>query len=413
MASALWAQAWQETKDAYVDVTVAEEAPSFPPPSVEEGRHVAQVVDTRRILPSAGLRSQVQRTNNNLDVVRHQGRTYLAFRSSPDHLASTDTTIQVFSSTDEVSWHPETQLALGTELREPRFLAYDGQLFLYVTRLSSERHLFEPQNVLVVQRRPRGWSEPRELNLQGHVVWRTKVVEDIPLMTAYVTSHGSSPNAGTLEVKLLTTDDGFSWRPLMAGESAVYRGGGSQAAFTSDEDGNLYTVIRNDAGDSSGWGSSVCFAPSSDWTDWDCVNDPKKYDAPAMFSYDGEIYLIARRNVSDDGHYDQAFGPDIVRSIANELDYVTKAKRCSVWRYVRSERRVAFVLDLPSKGDTCFPSVLEGRQPGEFVVYNYSSDLQGHDLPFGVGQREPTFIYRHVLQLDRKNRELLSVSQND
>ncbi len=401
VATTLWGQVWQDAKGFYAEVAASADE-TFPPPSIEEGKHDVQVVATRRIVPSLGLGANVQRTNNNLDVVRHDGRVYLAFRSSSDHLPSAETTIQVVSSEDELEWKFEHELALGRELREPRFLSYNDKLMLYVSRLSNERHAFEPQDVLALEHTPRGWSQARVLNLSGHIVWRTKVERGIPLMTAYAGGTENDPLNQELEVKLLTTNDGYDWRPLQAGESAVYRGGGSQAAFTSDDDGNLYSVIRNDAGDAAGWGSSVCMAPSKDWTDWDCVNDPKKYDSPAMFAYDGEIYMIARRNVSADGRYDQGFGPDVVRSLTNQLDYVTKAKRCSVWRYVRSERRVAFVVDLPSRGDTCFPAVMEGEQPGEFVIYDYSSDIRGADLPYGVAQAEPTFIYRHVLQLEAK-----------
>jgi len=51
-----------------------------PPPA--PGRHTARVVETRRIVPSDGLPPavDVKRSNNNLDVTRFGGRTYLAFR---------------------------------------------------------------------------------------------------------------------------------------------------------------------------------------------------------------------------------------------------------------------------------------------------------------------------------------------
>jgi hypothetical protein len=32
------------------------------------------------------------------------------------------------------------------------------------------------------------------------------------------------------------------------------------------------------------------------------------------------------------------------------------------------------------------------------VVYDYSSDIEGPDLPWTVGQRRPTYVYRHVLE---------------
>ncbi|MEN9581999.1 MAG: hypothetical protein RJA70_5008, partial [Pseudomonadota bacterium] len=47
------------------------------------------------------------------------------------------------------------------------------------------------------------------------------------------------------------------------------------------------------------------------------------------------------------------------------------------------------------------PAVLEGSQPNQFVIYDYSSDLQGPDLALHSGQKEATFIYRHALNFSR------------
>src|SRR5215813_12772954 len=77
------------------------------------------------IVPSAGLPSAIadQTSNNNLDVVKHtDGRFYLAFRTAPNHFASTSTVLYVVSSSDEQSWQLETQIAMDTDLREPRLL---------------------------------------------------------------------------------------------------------------------------------------------------------------------------------------------------------------------------------------------------------------------------------------------------
>jgi hypothetical protein len=64
--------------------------------------------------------------------------------------------------------------------------------------------------------------------------------------------------------------------------------------------------------------------------------------------------------------------------------------------------RLAFVLDLPSRGDTCFASALPGVRPDEVVIYDYSSDVHGPDLPWAAGQRRDTYVYRHVLRFSRQ-----------
>ena len=68
----------------------------------------------------------------------------------------------------------------------------------------------------------------------------------------------------------------------------------------------------------------------------------------------------------------------------------------------RASLSVRFVLDLPSRGDTCFASVLPGNTPDELVAYDYSSDIEGEDVPWRVGQEGPTYVYRHVLAFERR-----------
>jgi hypothetical protein len=84
--------------------------------------------------------------------------------------------------------------------------------------------------------------------------------------------------------------------------------------------------------------------------------------------------------------------------IRNQLAYIPEAKRCALWRVADDGTRLSYVLDLPSRGDTCFTAVLPGDTPSSVVVYDYSSDVEGPDLPWTVGQRRPTYVYRHVLE---------------
>jgi hypothetical protein len=65
---------------------------------------------------------------------------------------------------------------------------------------------------------------------------------------------------------------------------------------------------------------------------------------------------------------------------------------------------LAFVLDLPSRGDTCFASLLSDDPNGDVVLYDYSSDISGPDLPWSAGQRRATFVYRHVLSFEQSEK---------
>ena len=166
-------------------------------------------------------------------------------------------------------------------------------------------------------------------------------------------------------------------------------------------DGSLFGVIRNEEGDESGWGSKLCRATSAALGAWTCTDDPRKFDSPNVFLHDGEVYFFARRNLANDGRYDLGVGSGLVRMLRNQLAYITEAKRCAPLALRPGDRTVGYVLDSPSRGDTCFASVLPDEAPDRIVVYDYSSDLEGPELPWTAAQRRPTYIYRHVLELTR------------
>ena len=47
---------------------------------------------------------------------------------------------------------------------------------------------------------------------------------------------------------------------------------------------------------------------------------------------------------------------------------------------------------------TLFLGVIDHPGTDRITIYNYSSPTQGADPPWSVGQRKPTYIYRHELQ---------------
>src|SRR5689334_4816248 len=108
------------------------------------------------------------------------------------------------------------------------------------------------------------------------------------------------------------------------------------------------------------------------------------------------VHRLARAQAGRSPAHDRLSRP--TSPLRNQLSYITTPKRCSLWRLDREHQRLAFMLALPSRGDTCFPSMLPGKQKNELAIYDYSSDLEGPDLPWAAAQRRPTYIERHVLQ---------------
>ncbi len=374
------------------------------PPGVE-------LLETEQILPGPGIPDSVaqQDSRNNLDVVRHGERIFLAFRTAPSHFASALTELYVLSSADGDVWTQEASVSMGTDLREPRFLSWDGRLFLYFAVLGDNAADFEPQGARAMERQPDGaWGAPSGLMEAqiDFIPWRARVVtaggRAVPTLIGY-TGGGDIYDAGeaSLDVHLLTTTDGLAWSGYVPDQPVVATGGGSETDWVVLEDGGLLAVSRNEAGDAGGFGAKICTAPPDAPGDWGCVSDPKKYDSPLMFRRGGRNWLVGRRNVTETGWYD--LGMDDLSLEAQrqqyEIAYWIEPKRCALWEVDAERRAVSFVLDLPSKGDTCFPSMLEDPDDPQSVwIYNYSSPIDGPDLAWNEGQAGETFIYRHRLR---------------
>jgi len=219
-----------------------------------------------------------QNSNNNLDIVQVDGRYYLAFRTAPSHFASAKTVMYVVSSDDQQTWQFETKIELGTDVREPRFLAYAGKLRLYFAKLGMDPLKFEPQGTYIVEyESPGKWTAPVEWTDQpGFIPWRLKVVDGTAYMIGYVGGENIYEiNGKPIYVQWLKSQDGLTWQPVIAGQPAVEQGGGSETDWTFLPDGGLIAVTRNEAGDSTGWGSKICRAASNDLGNWQCASDKK------------------------------------------------------------------------------------------------------------------------------------------
>jgi hypothetical protein len=368
-----------------------------------------RIEDIRAVVPGANLPPEVllQRANNNLDLVDHDGRLYLAFRTAPNHFASASTRLYVVSTEDEISWRFEGEFFEGTDLREPRLLSLNGELFLYYAVLGTDRLAFEPQGMKrSVYEGPGRWSEPEWFYGEGFIPWRVKVLPDEPgvaYLVAYIGGENLYEVDGeAVSVHWLRTTDGRSFEPAAPDAPdapVVLRGGTSETDFTRLADGTVIAVARNEAGDAEvGFGSKICRGEAASPGVWRCAADVRRFDSPLVFAHEGRVYLIGRRNVTPSGAFDLGRDdlPLAEQSVLYAADYWNKPKRCSLWAIDAEALTATFVLDLPSKGDTCFASAVP-RGPDRYLVYNYSSPVDGPDVGWLTGQAGPTLLYRQML----------------
>jgi hypothetical protein len=350
------------------------------------------------IVPADNLPPEVvdQHANNNLDIVEHEGRLFFAFRTAPTHFASRKATMYVLSTVDQKTWDFEASFNEDKDVRECRFLSWNGRLFLYFAVLGTNPFAFEPGGMMVSERLgPGDWTKEQYFYGEGFIPWRTKVIDDTPYMLTYVGGAAIySLHPKPIEVHWLTTTDGYNWEAVVPGQPVVLLGGASETDFVFLDDGSLIAVARNEDGDASGFGSKICRAAADDLGHWQCVNDRRKYDSPLLFRHGSHIYLIGRRNVTADGYYDLGYDTlaPALQHLIYELAFWIAPKRTSLWEVNPDTLEVSFVLDLPSRGDTSFA----GRVPlsdDTDLIYNYTSPLDGPDYFWLWGQLHPTEIY--------------------
>ena len=357
------------------------------------------------VVPSSGLPSQVHvdRSNANLSVTRFRGRVWMVFRTAKWQIADDNARLYVVSSTDQTHWRFEGQFSYGRDLREPRLFVWRKRLFLYFALLGSNAAAFEPGGTLATRwLSPGKWVKPRRILFDDFIPWAVKSHRGRAYMLGYTGGGGTyQPNPPPKYVYWLTTRDGWNWKPVDPAHKVVYTGQCGETDFAFMPDGRLITACQTEEVDKLGWGAKVCTAPARATAVWTCRGDTRRLDSPFVFVYRGQAYVIARRQPNFGGEYDLHADaiPDTDAQFAlYDASYAATTKRCALWSIDASTRTFAPLVDVPRVGDTCYPSIIP-RPGGRFLVYNYTSPLDGSDPPWGTALTVgDTLIYRMTLQ---------------
>lgn len=344
------------------------------------------------LVPSDALPSEVetQTSNNNLDIVFHNNRLFLAWRTAPNHFASELTEIFIVSSSDDgETWDFEHRVDIDSDMREPRLLSYQNELQLIFFQAGTNPFAFEPVAMWRTFRRGLAdWSDLERMFDDPEVPWDVKVRGDVAYMTTYLGDHYGDTEENPVQVLFRSSTDGHTWN-LVDDVPYVYEGGVSETAFEFDAQGALWVVTRNEDGDDTGAGSHVCWAAPTTLATWQCPDqaDPERYDSPELFRHGDDIYLVARRDIGG------PFGDN-----PSLIDYSNRPKTTALYQVNTTTRSVEHIIDLPGAGDTAFPSVRR-TGPHTFLLANYTSPLDNPNISWMQGQTSPEGTQIYLLTL--------------
>ena len=355
------------------------------------------------IAPSSALPPEAvcMNSNNNCSIIIYENRLYLAWRTAETHFASANAKMHVISSPDlGMTWSYETTITLNSDIREPNFLSYKGKLHLYCFRGGTDPLSFEPKEVYRITKQPDGsWSLPISYSEPGLVPWDLRVRNGVAYMLGY---KGESYTSGSSEIKVIFkySTDGENWQNV-GGKDYIYKGGVSEVSWDFDSNGDLWAVTRNEDGDSSGFGSHLAHADASDISSWHfpVKSNSNRYDSPRMFTHEGTLYLIARRDL--DGTFDLGMKwlPFQIQRTLNLAAYSLRKKKTALFKINTQTPSIVHLLDLPSAGDNAFPSIVQ-IAPHSFLISNYTSPLINIDWNWIQGQVNSQGTKIYLIKLD-------------
>jgi hypothetical protein len=344
--------------------------------------------DWKNLTTSGKLPAQchLQRSNNNLDLIKFKDRYYLAFRTAPTHYASKKTVMYIVSSKDLENWDYETEIHLGRDMREPKFAAYHDTLNLYFFSASTSIFKFDPQQLLVCRSLGNHfWTAPASVELDGYVPWRVRERSDTLYMSAYYGKNLYN-DKHKADLRLFYSTDATHWNRFSKLPQVDIQAA-EEGEFIFDKAGDLYATVRLE-----GTGALICQAGRCCIDNWKKVRTKYKYDSALMFDHSDDIYVVSRRNL--DGPMDKlkVRKDENERRTRNLVRYWFTKKVTAMFKLNKNDLSLTLVTDFPSTGDTAFPGIVK-LGDDDYLLMNYSSNIKGRKKVWFAGQLGKTYIY--------------------
>lgn len=164
-----------------------------------------------------------------------------------------------------LNWEEEQMFHVDDDMREPHFLSIGDRLWFSFFQAGTDPIAFQPNSIWRTERLGLGeWTPKETWGKTGEIVWAIVQDQGVTYAQSYEGEHYTiKGEMGFVDQFLNQTTDGINWVPAGRNTSTAaavkYHGGVSETPFTFDLEGNFYGVMRNEDGDSSGWGGRVVY----------------------------------------------------------------------------------------------------------------------------------------------------------
>jgi len=309
------------------------------------------------------------------DLARHQDHFYLAFRSAPSHFPSKKSRIQIYRSADAQKWQAEHSISGELDIRDPQFLAFKEDLYMFYMSHSMQLFNHEPVHIYFIKRTADGWTEPVALPFKQSGFWNVKTRDDKVYISVY-TRNGEQKRRVKRHFALYSSIDLKNWRSVFTSSMTRERLRSyqtSESSFSFDAQGNIFGTIR------SLIYPNINFAIDPDMpADWDMQVDRFKCDGPKLFTHREAHYLVARRSIFYRLHTEPFRLFNGWRNLVNIVRYSLSKKRTALYRFDPQTLKISHIRDLPSHGDTGYSAVAP-MDDNRFLLVYYSSPLENRN----------------------------------
>lgn len=290
------------------------------------------------------------------DLVRYNGRLYLAFRSCPDgHAVNATASIIILSSKNGDKWEQVFRFHVAQrDTRDPHFLKFKGKLFVYTGTWycgdqtePGKYNLNQHLGYAVWSKDGRKWHGPKMLEgTYGHYIWRAAAFSGKAYLCGRRKHEFAELAPGTnadpiTESAMLESDDGLIWKKV----ALFQQHNGDETAFLFEPDGSVLAVARR------GRGNAELCRSRPPYRQWQRKDLGRYIGGPLLAKWNGR-YLVGGRK-RENGTY-----------------------RTTLYWLVNDELHQ--FAELPSDGDNSYPGFVE-LGPKRALVSYYSSHERDKD----------------------------------